>query len=360
MKLVIQKKSLTEFEDIENAIIDNDQTFEQMHETWKILDDFFAQNSYEQDVEWRLTYFRVYVRLTWKVLGTIIDTNKFVEIMRRQVPMAILLDVDVLKEMMWYFEFNKSDEKQLVSLYQKIKTAFLESEQVVGVWQGKPVLVKDLVSEYLSLHKRGASSMEGAEFLSKLDQVMFPEEVDLYAFVEYDVGIDRFLELVEFFEKTSNEQIWFVVDAFLNPEKYGVNNSENILVKEEVKAEVAVPNLQDLGSKYESMSQKLEEEVKALEKTVAPAVKSEPEKPAVIKPLAKEIAPTEPVAPPKLTSEQIKSKIESEFKKDTEGNFEDIEGVMRKLEEFTEMYNDPKIADMIYFDEDDNKFKWKV
>ena len=56
----------------------------------------------------------------------------------------------------------------------------------------------------------------------------------------------------------------------------------------------------------------------------------------------------------------IKSQIESEFKKDSEGNFENIEAVMRKLEEFTEMYNDPKIADMIYYDEEDSKFKWKV
>ncbi len=371
MQLVIQKKSISEFEEIEKSIFDNDQTFEQMHETWKVLDDFFNQNSYERDFDWRLTYFRVYVRLTWKVLGTIIDNNKFVEIMGRQVPMAILLDVDVLKEMMWYLDSNKADKSKLVSLYQKIKTAFFESEQIMGSWQGQDVAVKDLVSEYLLLHKRHASSMEGAEFLSKLEQIMFTEEADPYTFVDYDDGIDRFLELIEFLQETTNEKIWLTVDAFSNPEKYNSANPERVISKPEPEEEVrpSEPTPQNLATKYESMSQKLEQEVEASKKEeakpvapapvpVVPIVKIEPVKPVVVKPAPQETPAAEPQV--RLTAGQIKSQIESEFKKDLDGNFINIEGVMRKLEEFTEMYNDPKIADMIYYDEEDDKFKWKV
>ncbi len=365
MKLQIKKISISEFEQLEKQIIDNDQTFDQIYETWKILDDFFVQNSYEKDFDWRMTYFRVYVRLTWKVLGTIVDSNKFIEIMRRQVPMAIILDINILQQMMWFLAFNKEDKNQLISLYQKIRLAVLESEQVIGSWQNSNVTVKDLASEYLLMQQRGVSSIEEAEFLSKVKQIMFPKEIEQYIFVNQDEGVDRFLELVEFFDYIDNEKIWTVVDVFLNPEKYNVNKPEDNKLESEQELEggeekVEEPTPQISANKYESMSQKLDEEIKAAENSVVPAapvVKIESEKPFVAKPAPQAPAVEEQT---KLSASQIKSQIESEFKQDLDGNFEDIEGVMRKLEEFAEMYNDPKISDMIYFDEEDDKFKWKV
>jgi hypothetical protein len=60
------------------------------------------------------------------------------------------------------------------------------------------------------------------------------------------------------------------------------------------------------------------------------------------------------------TTAQIKSEIESQFKKDDKGNFEDIETVLAMLSTLSEKYNDPKIADMMYFDEKENKFKWNT
>ena len=56
---------------------------------------------------------------------------------------------------------------------------------------------------------------------------------------------------------------------------------------------------------------------------------------------------------------QVKSQIESQFKKDAEGNFADIEGVYKKLGELAEKYNDSAINDLIYYDESSGKFLWK-
>jgi hypothetical protein len=323
MKFLVEKKTIEEFALVEKAIANNDKNFDQMYETWKILDNFFARDSYEKDPIWRITYFRIYVRLTWKMIGTIVENDKFIEIIRRQVPMAILLDIDVLQEMMWYLSFNRAEKNQLVSLYFKIKSAFIESQEVVGVWQGQDVLVKDLVAQYVLLQKRKADSIEQAEFISKLRQVLFPKQLMPFIFIDPDAGINKFLELIEFFQEIDNEKIWFVVDLFLNPEQL-----ENPAPSEE--------NVEEEEGEIEAENSEEELAVPA----ASPASENE---------IKKQPAPQE-----------IKSQIESEFKKDSEGNFENIEGVMRKLEEFTEMYNDPKIADMIYFDEEDNRFKWKM
>src|SRR3989338_6410826 len=126
MKLQIQKISLSEFDQLEKQISDYDQTFDQMYETWATLDQFFHNASYETDAEFRLTYFRLYVRLTWKMLE-VVETDYFIEVIRRQAVMALLSDVDVLNSIMWYLGLNNADKKGLESLYLELKKVFLES-----------------------------------------------------------------------------------------------------------------------------------------------------------------------------------------------------------------------------------------
>ncbi|MEK7680514.1 MAG: hypothetical protein AAB348_00475 [Patescibacteria group bacterium] len=55
----------------------------------------------------------------------------------------------------------------------------------------------------------------------------------------------------------------------------------------------------------------------------------------------------------------VKKNIEREFKKDAEGQFVNLEGALAKLADLAEKYGNPDIAEMYYFDEGENKFKWK-
>lgn len=307
MKLVIEKKTPEEFAQIERSIFDNNTNFDHIYEAWKDLDNFFAQDMYEKDKVWRWTYFRVYVLLTWKVIGTINDADTFAQIMARQAPMAIILDIDIFKEMLWFFSANKADKTRLASLYFKVRNNFLNSQELLGEYQGKNVQLKDLVLEYADL-KRIDNSMRTAEFINKLNQILFPPEAEQYFGLDNKAdGVDRLLELVNFFEDIDTvEKLQEVLEVFLNPQVYDEPASLFVTSDEETEADV------------ESMR----------------------------------------IQAPSLS--EIKSQIEQEFKKDSEGNFEDIESVFRKLEEFTEMYNDPKIADLLYFDEESGEFKWRV
>lgn len=307
MKLVIEKKTLEEFAQIERSIFGNNTNFDHIYEAWKDLDNFFAQDMYEKDKVWRWTYFRVYVLLTWKVIGTINDADVFAQIMARQATMAIILDIDIFKEMLWFFSANKADKTRLASLYFKVRNNFLNSQELLGEYQGKNVQLKDLVLEYADL-KRVDNSMRTAEFINKLNQILFPPEAEQYFGLDNKAdGVDRLLELVNFFEDIDTvEKLQEVLEVFLNPQVYDEPASLFVTSDEETEADV------------ESMR----------------------------------------IQAPSLS--EIKSQIEQEFKKDSEGNFENIELVFRKLEEFTEMYNDPKIADLLYFDEESGEFKWRV
>jgi hypothetical protein len=305
-------------EDAEVEFLVAESDPEQRDLLWNLLDNYFIGVSPQEDYQLRLSSFRWYVILTWKRLNTL-DNDKVFDVVSRQIPTAVCQNIDITENLMWYLRLHALTEEKMQSLYVKIKKSFLESQTILGVWKGEEITIAGAVKEFLSIKQRGSDALEMAEFISKLRQAIFPEEVLPYIEVEPDVGLNRILELIEFFEETGQGNIWLVVDSL-----FSLIDRKPRLETEKVDTKL---NLQT--------SEDAKEAVQTVESFNA-QVKKQP------------------------TPQEIKSQIESEFKKDSEGNFENIEGVMRKLEEFTEMYDDPKIADMIYFDEEDNRFKWKM
>ncbi len=300
---------------------------------WKEMRDFFANNSID---DYRFTYWRWFVELTWYRLN-VVSKEDIVEVIADQVSSALLQNYNVQEEIMRYLGLRVVDEAEMQGLYFKIQKAFLESDAVVGIWKGNSVTVAELEKEIKAVSKRN-DSLEQAEFESKLKQVMFPNDplVNKYTTADPDEAVRRFIDLVVFFQTFTQEDIWYVVDAFLNPEKY-----QNIAPGEALSsAAPAAPT--------------------ALAPKLAPAVQPSSQPATAPKPVAPPQPVVKPTVPTKPTPTQIKSQIEFQFKKEAEGNFVDIEGVMAKLGELAEKNNDPKIAEMMYFDEKENKFVWNV
>lgn len=298
--------------------------------TYKELRDFFANTNQLDIKKYWYSYWRWYVWLTWDRLNSL-SKDELVNIaFGNQLPMALLIGVDVWRSLMWYFATNNYLEDDVDSIYIKVKKSFLESGAVVGSWKGGNVTVAELVTEIRAVSKRN-NSLEQAEFESKLKQIMFPNDplVQKYATEDSDEAVRRFVDLVVFFDTVNEKDIWRVVDNFLNPEKY-----QNVVPGEAVVA--LTP---------------------ALEVTQTPIMVQPAPQPSVTPPKKEEVKstpPLVPLAPPKPTPAQIKSQIEKEF------SAEDVEGMMGKLNEMAEKNNDPKIAEMYYFDETENKFKWNV
>ena len=337
-------RQLEQIEDLDLDVIDKKDAeldgfnISEREDIFGRMDQIFSANQ-SFDKKYKFSYFRWYTDFAWKIFNNR-DRDFVVQVaMARQVPMAILLDFEVWRTIMGYLAMRTVDQQDMQELYFKMKEAFLNSQAVVGLWQGKEVLVKDLVDEIKKLNAKPRDSMEQAEFESRMQQIFFNKEDKKFAnyiFSDPATVIDRFVGLVQFFLGVTEKDIWNMVDAFLHPEKFETpvqvddeDNSEYIETREEPEelSSIATANQEDVGEKQVQVG----------------------EQPNVIAEFVK--------VPSYL---EIKSQIESEFKKDAEGNFEDIDAVMRKLEEFTEMYNDPKIADLIYFDEEEGRFKWKI
>ncbi len=310
---------------------------------WKEMNGYFAIAPKQEKESLKGTYWRWYVELTWRRLNSI-NKDNFLRIFHKQLITAIQNNFDIFHSFMEYLGFRCIDKQELASFYQKVKLSVLNSEESIGQWQGSEVLLKDLISEYYLLKKRKASSIEEAEFLTKTKQIIFPADSEPYILADKDVGVTRFLEIVELFQEIDTDRIEYIVDMFLNPENYNTPpNSTNLQTQEE--DNVKEENLQEMV--VEPLIENAQRE--GGNSTVSTDAENSSAAESLVNSASKI-----------LTADQIKSQIEFEFKKDAEGNFEDIEGVMKRLEELAEQYNKPEIAEMMYFDEGEGKFKWKI
>ena len=184
---------------------------------WKELRDFFANNPVK---DYRFTYWRWFVELAWYRLN-VLNKEDFSEVIAGQVPSALLQNYNVQDEIMQYLGLRTIDDAEMQSLYLKIQKSFLESEAVVGNWKEKEVTVIEVVKEINSVYEQG-DSLAVADFESRLRQTMSPadEMAKKYLTADPEQAKERFLDLVSFFQTFTQENIWYVVDAFLNPEKY--------------------------------------------------------------------------------------------------------------------------------------------
>lgn len=67
-----------------------------------------------------------------------------------------------------------------------------------------------------------------------------------------------------------------------------------------------------------------------------------------------------PILEKEIKATDIKKMINDKFPTDQDGNYLDVEGVLTELQRLSIQHNDPKISEFLYFDDQENKFKWSI
>ena len=324
------------------------------------------------------SYWRWYVLLTWLSLFRF-SFDRMEIIVKTQIPMALLLDIDVLKELLVYLKGNAHLGIELDSFILKLKESFLNSEAVFGVRKGEVLNLSMVIKEAVLIND--ADTMQIAVFKGSLKDI-FESNINEHTFVDSDIALSRLIDLIDFFEFVDDSNIHQILENFslgfysgvkgiVNPGKFqNVAPSEapvtlpatvaSATAKPAPQPQAVVPPKKEAKPRIEPQSIALNTEAAAPSTWDSGIGESKLVVPPTIRP--KPTPAQTPVVEPQgqLATGQVKSQIESQFKKDADGNFIDIEGVMAKLNELAEKYNDPKIAEMYYFDEKENKFKWNI
>jgi len=270
------------------------------------LRNYFKALNFTQDHgEWQY-YFRWYTALTWERFGTITEEVLLEEAVKRQIVAATLLGYNVWREIITYLASWTYTEERMQSLYLKIKNVFISSGAIVGYLKGQPITVSKVVEEANLIYQQGNSTLEQAEFKSKIKQIVScPEDQFPSGTVEidYEESVKKLVGLINFFFGVDEEDIFYVVQEYLHPQT-GTEATEEI----------------------EEGDTGVEENLEVLD--TSPIEKKTPD----------------------LT--QVKENIISE-------GLSGDEPILGRLQELAEEYGDPTITEMYYFDEVEGKFKWK-
>ncbi len=339
--LFVKQVSIQSFEAIEQAIRGGHKKPEDLLVTWgKLHEDFKGENA-RVDSLYRWTYFRLYTELSWKLYAEL-DRDTFVKIaIGRQIAMAFSLDFDVWKTIMWYLASRGLDDKDMAALYADIRQAFFESEAFVGVWQGKDVLIKDLVADIKRTKLSTTTSLEVAEVMGKIKDTFFAKNDEgamRFSVAEDKELIEQFVGLYDFFTEREPSSIWATVQAYTNP---SMADAIDAYIEEG-----AVQYKRALAGKV------VGEAASSAAAETAPPTAPVTEAKSVAKP-ATAVAPT-----PKPTYLDIQLVAQSKFKQGDDGQFEDPEAVLGMLEEWATKYNDDTIRELYVYNEQTGAFEW--
>src|SRR3989344_4770834 len=111
-------------------------------EAWQELNLLFEKNS-DLKEKYRYTYWRWFVILSFQKALSLSDVN-FLRLIEEQVPVATLVNIDVMEVVMRYLAQNYYTREDIGGYFLKLQSVFLQSEAVVGVWQKKNVTVAEL------------------------------------------------------------------------------------------------------------------------------------------------------------------------------------------------------------------------
>lgn len=347
MEFIIKDTTLQEFEALEAQMRASHTGPEEIQKTWNSLHTFFVNSSLEDEKKYRFTFFRIYTELTFRLFGTL-EKVQLPRIFSRQIPNAIMLDLDVWEKFLWYLGINAKDPKEMSAYYTQIRDAFLSSRAFVGMDKEKMLTVADVVEQVKLFEKNDSDSLARADFFARLRDAMYskdPQE-QKYFVTPPDEMVDKFIGLINFFLGVQPSRIAYIVDGFLFPENYD-GTAPNV-PPPFVEPRPGLENVEEVIPNIEAARVVLEGEES--DTAVQEADSVEEEKP-------RDASVDEPTGD--ISYEEIKEMIDEQFPKDETGQYQNLEGVFGMLEQLADQYNTPSIKELLYFDEKSGGFVWK-
>jgi len=282
-------------------------------ESIKKLFEYFIQSTKQKIEIHYWSYWRYFCELCFKDLNKL-NREQIEFVFSHQIPMAILLGVDVLKSMFLYLQTNSYDQTTCTIKVRPIRVSFFESIAVLGKDQNKEYTINELITEAKRLVNMGSRALDLAEFKDKLKRIFTSNISDTSD--EYigspDLMVTYFNDLMQFFIGVEDKKVFYIIDSYFNPENYG-------MIRGGDQGDGADENNRD----------------KQKEKTIK----------------------TDPVDS-KPSYDKIVSEIKSQFTFDTNDQTTDFGAVFSRLDELSKKYNDPTIAELYYYDENSGQFKW--
>ena len=277
---------------------------------WRLLDSNFRTLDDEKIFQYWWKEYRLYTELSWDRLRILHSDFVSQVVFTKQLVIACILGFDPINELLWYLGLRFSDRSDSASEYTKIRGGVFNSQIKVGVYKNQPYTVAQLVDEIKRLNIQGNPSLEVAELKAKIQDIFFSEMPDpSYTdrlLIDKNIVVDNFFAFIHFLIGVEPDKVFSLAEIVMNGDQYQkeLENNEEIGKSE---GEVSTENLKTVPTAAEHYFL------------------------------------------------SIKKIIDGYF---AEGKITDETEVFDYLEKFSTEYNDPRILDLYYYDEQSGKFVW--
>lgn len=339
----------------------------QMEHAWNQMHSFFVGASTSDIEQYKHTYWRWYVTLTWRRLMTF-TPEEFVDIVVPQFPTALLIENDVWESLVFFLHNKGLNQQIMESMYRKVKEAFLASEWSLGEFEGKECQLKDIVLEIQRSESQNADTLAVARQAAKIQHLLFASDKDFETYAQYyketqqEDAVQEFLGFIRFFLGVPSEDIYYLVESYMNPTAYGMEDPIEVAAKKYKQVEVDEEFEKELDELMGEDKEISEGKNKAVEPATPPPP---PPQEQPVQPSEQETPVPEPpksveTPPETLPTDYhaIKQMVQDRFMENTDGEIDNIQGVLALLGSMAEQYGDQQILELYYFDEGAGKFVW--
>lgn len=271
-------------------------------EIFRALHAYFVQINFDPQfiIENYATYWRWYARSAWKST-LILREDEFLVVFPKQFVLAIIHGVTVEDRLLEFMQYKIIETKEVQTFYKTIRSLIFADNTPITP---ENYTISQLVSDLRGLSLK--TDLEQAEYLSKLERGIFAREVWEFSSEEKGRIIGSIIYFVDFLAKT--EDISEIYEGYLA--SYLNDHDSDIEPSEEVETRPELPV----------------EKAKSIE-------------------------------PPKPNYSKIYQDISSTY------NTEDMDQALlalTELQRLSQMYGDPAIEELLYYDERDQKFVWNT
>lgn len=330
---------------------------------WRELFGFFYPYNEETVRKYYDTYWRWFVALTWEHAEQLIPSDQFATVLMTQLPMVCLLRNDIESLIFYYLYRVYTDPNDQRGAFLKIREELLKSNiSIDPLSDGAPTL-SSVAEKMRQLNVNDDTVLEKSEIYTDVKKTGYESEEYLNKLHIVGHSFDsatNLLRLIIFFseERDITQILYDYFDAVhLDAELYG---EEVIQSSETTEPEQPAPPSSQTSKK--EANQKPPEQPKPVapsapkeESQVAPPAKESPKKQP---PSTPSPAPTQKREQRTPSYNTIRKQIESEFLFGTDGQPEDVEGVIARLDELAKKYGDERITELFYFNENSGRFEW--
>jgi hypothetical protein len=345
-QLFEQLRDLTpaEVDILEKEYQDILQSPEQKQELLRMLEVKMSKLTPENDYKFRNTYFRWYTNLLWQRFVTL-PVNEIMEIaLPRMVPMALLLDFNVWQDIILFLSLRIFGSEDTENAFIKMQDCVFNSGAIIGIWKEENVYLSDIVKEIKILNSnKKEESLRWAELLSRLKQVLFSRSgllAEKYIRADKDEVVNRLADLITFFIGVEKDKILYIVEGYVNPDRYvGEVSRRSSVLEAPISSITKLPNS---SSPITLVNTAQADNKKQNDRNISSTFLSSVTDQSQNRP----------------SNEQIKQMVEAMFPVQNQNNQESFEKIVATLNTLSDQYKDESIKDLYFYNEKEGKFQW--